>query len=345
MDTAIQKIETHLFSQNVLAKFVGVLDKSAIPYMRSVMIAVEADPQLQKCTPDSISISALRAASLQLSCDTAAKQAYLLPYWNNKKQCYEAQFHPHYLGLYALAVRTNKYRVIEVTPFPGEYHMELDLSTGTQMILNGENKPAVYAPKVDEKDAGAWYGYLRTRYSFEKKIWMTKQEIHEHAKKFNPKGYNAAGSLWKNPNQVATMEKKTVLRELLNWADKSGYGDNSLREALSAADDVIDVESTDVEQAVETQVNNPEPVQDDVTVDETKAEEEQKAEEPKADEQKYSYNSDTIIDIFMKKMSMTHNDAVQTVYQARKRENNPLPKMVTKTEAGAFCDALLGLPQ
>jgi recombination protein RecT len=331
---AIQKIESHLLSPQVMAKFVGVLDKSAMPYIRSVMIAVEADMNLQKCTPESVGISALRAASLQLSCDPAVKQAYLLPYWNNKKKTYEAQFQPHYLGLYALAVRTNKYSVINVTPFPAGYSMELDLSSGDYVIVNEDGKPVVFAPKVRPQDAGAWYGYLRTTRNFSKKIWMSKAEIHEHARKFNSKGYNADGSLWKNPNQVHTMEMKTVLRELLNWADKSGYGDNTLREALKTDEapeaEVIDAKFEDTPDAegVET---TPAPA--------TEAPAAAQEPETATEEPKYSYNSDKVINVVKKITSFSTQEAAATMSEAMKK--NMVQKELTISEAEAFARSLV----
>lgn len=268
-NNSIITIEQALFNPQTIAKFESVLDKGAKPYIRSVMIAVEADYKLQQCTPDSIVIASLRAASLQLSCDPAVKQAYMIPYWNGKKKVYEAKFTPHYLGLYALAVRTNKYSVINVTPFPAGWSMELDVNSGDQVIVNEEGKPVVFAPRVRPQDAGAWYGYLRTTRNFVKKVWMTKEEIHDHARKFNAKGYNADGSLWKNPDQVHTMEMKTVLRELLNWADKSGYGDNTLREALAETEEVIEVTASDAPtanneeaQPIHAENDNPDPIDD-----------------------------------------------------------------------------------
>lgn len=266
-NNSITKIEEHLHSPQVLARFVGMLDKDARPYIESVMIAVEASKDLQECTPESIGVSALRAASLKLSCDPAVKQAYLVPYWNGKKNIKEAQFQPHYLGLYSLAVRTNKYSVITVTPFPDGYSLELDLQSGEYLICNADGKPVVFAPKVKPQEAGAWYGYLRTKHNFVKKIWMTKAEIHEHARKFNPKGYNSADSLWKNKNQVHTMEMKTVLRELLNWADKSGFGDSSLREALRTDEPIIEAEATDVPE--ETPAPTPEKAEEPQSATET----------------------------------------------------------------------------
>lgn len=326
MTNAIQKIEQHLFSPQVMTNFEGVLDKSAKPYVRSVMIAVEADYKLQQCTPESIGISALRAASLQLSCDPSLKQAYLVPYWNGKKKCFEAQFIPHYLGLYSLAVRTNKYSVINVTPFPAGYSMELDIASGDYVIVNESGKPVVFAPKTNPQEAGAWYGFLRTTRGFVKKIWMTKEEIHEHARKFNPKGYNADGSLWKNKDQVHTMEMKTVLRELLNWADKSGYGDNTLRDALKTDEVIVDAEATDV--SVEPETDVIENVSD-----------EPKATELQPDEPRIPFNDGKVIIAVSRAMSYDTQTASQTVHEAHKLGR--LADKVTMSEVKTFCEGLL----
>ena len=316
---AIAKIEKHLHSPTELAKFVSVLDKSAEPFIQSVMLAVASDANLQKCSPESIGVAALRAATLQLSCDPATKQAYIIPRWNGKKQCLEAQFEPHYLGLYSLAVRTNKYSVIEVIPFPADYHMEFDINSGDYVILNGENKVMVFAPRVKPEEAGAWYGYLRTTRGFIKKIWMTKTEIHDYARKHNPKGYNADGSLWKKPEHIPTMEKKTVLKELLRWADKSGYGDPTLRAALQT-EDPIDAEEAE------------EPVMEGKVSEESSP---APAPEPAADPgPKFIYNNSNIIEAVMKITSWSKQETAAAMSEAYK--SRQIDKELTVLEAEKF---------
>jgi phage RecT family recombinase len=270
MPTNPNALAVYLNKPEALSRFMEIFpnEQLAKSYIQSVLILAADDPKLQDCTPRSIFVSALRAASLGLSCDKSLKQAYLIPYWSNKKKCYEAQFQPHYLGLYNLAMRTRKYQVIDVTPFPEGYELRKDLATHNEIIVGPEGLPVVYAPRVKPQDAGAWYGYLRAKDGSVKKIWMTKQEIHEHAQKFNPKGYNADGSLWKSPEHCHTMEAKTVLRELLNWADKSGLGDQTLREVLSVDNQELieaqaeDLPTPDIQETPteETQDSSPAPI-------------------------------------------------------------------------------------
>ena len=279
---SLQIIDEHMHSPQILAKFTGILDRSALPYIQSVMIAVESNEGLQKCTPESIAVAALRAASLELSCDPSVRQAHLVPYKRNKKvgnswtSYYEAQFQPHYMGLFTLAMRTKKYRTIDVLPTPAGYSLVHDLESGMDQLVNEKGQPVAFMPKVKPDEAGGWYGFFSTKDGYVKKVYMTVQEIHAHAEKFS-KSYNATNakgektSLWHDKNHKATMEKKTVLLELLRWADLSGISSNALREALSAAEEVVDVEAEEVPATAEEQVDpgidfstsNPDPVSPD----------------------------------------------------------------------------------
>jgi phage RecT family recombinase len=256
------EIEKYLTAPQMVAKFTGAVDRAAMPYIQSVLIAVEANEGLQKCTPESIGIAALRAAALQLSCDPAVRQAYMVPYKRNKKKAdgswysyYEAVFQPHYMGLYTLAMRTNKYRTIDVKPTPAGYKLVTDLEHNTDVLINDKGQPVAYMPEVKPEEAGGWYGWFVTRTGFIKKVYWTVEQIHAHAKKYNPKGYAADKSPWQDPNFRPIQEKKTVLRDLLRWADMSGIGDAIISEALKADDDVIDAEA-EAEPTAETLPSN-----------------------------------------------------------------------------------------
>ena len=66
-----------------MERFIELLGKDAQPFVQSVLITVAGDDKLRECTPQSIFKSALRAATLELSCDPSTKQGWLVPY--NKK--------------------------------------------------------------------------------------------------------------------------------------------------------------------------------------------------------------------------------------------------------------------
>ena len=231
MSNDIVKIEKHLTKQSTLEKFMQFQGPGAAAYIRNVLIAVETDPRLVTCSPESIERAALRAASLQLSVDPAAKQAYLVKYSVNTgtrtKPHYEdvAVFQPHYLGLYTLAMRSNRYKFIEVIPLDDGYEVRHNISgegsdAAVVVDLRTEEK-AVFIRRCKPENAATWFGWFVTKDGQTKKVWRTVAEIHEHAIKNSP-SYKYESSIWKNPKHRPVMEMKTVLRELLNWADLSG---------------------------------------------------------------------------------------------------------------------------
>jgi recombination protein RecT len=232
-------------SEEVVKRFEELLgEKNARPYIQSVIIAVSASPQLQKCSPESILRSALRAASLGLSCDPAVKQAWLVPFYNGQKQAYEAQFIAHYKGLHALAMRTGKYWNINVSPvYEGQRVLE-DPRTGMHVVQeqNGfiADNPAkslvnyidvTNRRKSDRRIIG-WLGYFKMKNGFEKSLYMSVGEIEDHARKY-VKEYEKNPN-WSDKEKREVMEKKTVLRQLLSWADLSGTENAQLVQALSA---------------------------------------------------------------------------------------------------------------
>ena len=75
------KIKTYADNEEVIQRFKNLLgDRDGRTYLESVVIAVASKPDLQQCSPRSIMIQAMRAASLKLSLDPALHQAHLVRY-------------------------------------------------------------------------------------------------------------------------------------------------------------------------------------------------------------------------------------------------------------------------
>ncbi len=112
-------------SPEIIERFAEIVGKhNAGGYVQSAILAVANNEALQKCTPQSIFASALRAATVQLLCEPSLGQAYLVPFKD------KATFLIGYKGLYQLALRTGKYRFINVSPiYEGELVFE-DRLTG-----------------------------------------------------------------------------------------------------------------------------------------------------------------------------------------------------------------------
>ncbi len=262
-------LSEYIRQPDTVTKFSNVLGlRESQAYIQSVLIAVSNSDELMKCTPQSVVRSALRAASLGLSCDPALKQAWLVPYNKNvakkgeqARWVKEAQFQPHYKGLYTLAMRTGKYWNINVSAvYEGQRVLENPL-TGLHVVQeeNGfVGKPQASNPayidvtvrrKRDLKVIG-WIGYFKTKKGFEKSVWMSVGEIEDHAARY-VKDYEKNPN-WNDAEKRPVMEMKTVLRQLLSWADMSGTENAQLVEAMQA-DEPIDVPAEDVPAVVESE--------------------------------------------------------------------------------------------
>lgn len=200
--TAIQKVNTYFSNDVVRSRFTEVLtERNAGAYIASVLLVVAGSDQLQKCTPQSIYSAALQAATLRLSVDPNTKQAYLVPYGN------KATLIVGYKGLHDMAVRTGKYRYINVGPVYEGEGIEEDRYTGWHK-LTGQRL---------SNDIIGWLGAFEMINGYGHTMYMTVEEIHEHAQKYS-KSYHNPKSGWKT--DTAKMERKTVLRLLLtNWAE------------------------------------------------------------------------------------------------------------------------------
>ena len=172
---------------DIIQKFRAVLGNEANAYVQSVLIACTANGDLMRCEPQSILRSALRAASLELSCDPALKQAYLVPISG------KAEFWPHYRGLYTLMVRTGKYYAINVTPVREGQRVMQHSTTGIHYLmlengllvendklskLQGQGYQDVTDGPGDKKIIG-YLGYFETNKGFKKTVYMSMAEISE----------------------------------------------------------------------------------------------------------------------------------------------------------------------
>lgn len=196
-------VKDYMRQDAVIAEFKEVLGHEANAYIRSVLIAVANSQQLQECAPASILTSAMRAATLNLSVDPGIGQAYLVPF---KGKC---TLIIGYKGIRDMALRTGKYRFLNVaTIYEGEEIIE-DRLTGMHSISGGKTSKAVIGYLL----------YFELMTGFKKTFYMTVEEIGEHATRYS-KSYNQDSSPWKTHRPE--MERKTVLRiGLSRW----GYFD------------------------------------------------------------------------------------------------------------------------
>lgn len=221
----LTRIQSYLESDIIKTRFADILgERGSVSYISSVLLAVANSPDLQACTPVSIYTSALRAATMRLSVDASTGQAYLVPF----KQ--QATLIVGWKGLYDMAIRTRRYRRIEVHKmYEGETFNE-DRLTGAMSIGGAKksNKVAGWLAIFEMfPPRGEVHGTTNA-------LYMTIEEIHAHKERYS-KGYDRPDGAWKKATEA--MEKKTVLRILLRTR---GYMDPQDEEQLAIVENDLD---------------------------------------------------------------------------------------------------------
>jgi len=208
-----QNIVSYGRSHEVMETFSRLVGRNAPYYIQSAIIAVQSNEKLMQCTPRSIFSSALRAATLRLSCDPSIGHAWLVPYKNNNKGgILEAQFQVGWKGVQHMALRTGKYRYINVAPVYEGEEVVVDRITGNLKIEGDVTSP---------KKAKGLIASFALLSGLQKSIYMTNEEMEAHGKKYS-KGYNKPDGIW-TTNKPAAYHKTILLKLLRTY----GYLDPS----------------------------------------------------------------------------------------------------------------------
>lgn len=261
MTTTIVKQESlseFLQKPEVAKQFSGLFktEQDANRYMQSVIILVEtSDPDgeysLQNCSNESVLRAALRAVSLRVSVDPAARQAWIVPRRNKKTGKIEAGLQLHYSETKNRAMRTNLYQCINVSNvYEGETVM-LDVYSGLHRIklANGlithPEETTRFVPVNERRGKVKGYlGYSKRIRGQEQTVYMSIEDIEKFVSRHNP--YWDKSPSWKGDNRTV-MEQKTVLLALLRKEDLGDPRNSEIREVLNESDygddaDIVDGE-------------------------------------------------------------------------------------------------------
>ena len=218
-----QALQAYLGRNDITDWLEKTLGKQKTQKAKSNLLTLWRDNSyLQNCTPKSIVGAAVLAATYELEISPQFGQAFVVPY-KDKTGSWQAQFQLGWKGLYQLAIRTGKYQTIHAgRVFEGQIR-DVDPFTGN--IIRGE--------KISNNVVG-YIAYFKLLNGFESSIYMTVDEIKEHAANFSQSyAYDIRNgkktSVWsKNFDAMAT---KTVLKKLLV---SRGILDTGLGEILQA---------------------------------------------------------------------------------------------------------------
>lgn len=231
-----------LNQDNVKAKFKEVLGAKSAGFITSVLSAVNANALLKNATPNSVYMSAMMAAALDLPVNPNLGFAYIIPYNSKVKGengnpdtwVTSAQFQMGYRGFIQLAQRTGQYKTISAAPvYEG------------QLISEDPLKGFEFEWKSRKSDKVIGYaGYFSLINGFEKTLYMTVEELQKHGSKYS-KTYSQTSSKWKT--DFDAMALKTVIKLLLSKFAPLSV-DSPMQKAIIADQAVIkDVETMEVE--------------------------------------------------------------------------------------------------
>lgn len=201
----------HLFeSDNFQRSLKQTLPRHLDPQkiIRVTLAAFQTTPKLLECTPESVVLSLLRAASMGLEPDGGPLgQGYLVPFWSSKNRRNECQFIPGYRGLVKLARNSGEVADVwaEVVYQADTFDYEL-----------GINPTLKHKRNDDVADAGPLrftYAVARFRDGERKFVVMNRREIE--GIKAKSQSRNRAGELvgpW--VDNEPEMWKKTAVRRL-----------------------------------------------------------------------------------------------------------------------------------
>jgi recombination protein RecT len=207
---------------------------------RTVINAISTTPQLAKCDPASLFLSAIRGFSLGLEPNGALNEGYLVPFWNSKKGKNEAQFMPSYRGLQNLAMRSG-----EIANIYAKAVCEND----TFEVEEGTARKIIHKPDYTKKRGNAlcYYAvFVLKSGEFDFEV-MSKEEIDN----IRSRSKSAESGPW--VTDYDEMAKKTVIKRLLKRSPMS----IELASAISlensasmgeATNDVLDIDGLEIDE-------------------------------------------------------------------------------------------------
>ena len=200
-----QTLSALIKSTAVKERFAEVLKTKGDSFLASVLTTVNNSALAE---PTTILSAAMVAASLELPIVPSLGFAALVPFRDGKTGVCVCQFQIMARGLVQLALRTGQYRKIE-----GEA-----VHTGEIKSRNRFAGEIEFGEATDNNVVG-YLGFFELCNGFRKFLYMSNEEISEHAQKYSQTAKRGFG-LW--VDNFEAMAKKTVLKLLLaKWGPLS----------------------------------------------------------------------------------------------------------------------------
>lgn len=225
--TPLQAFNGFMMNPNTQDYLKSVLKEKSASFMNNMVALVANNKALQPCKPASIMYVGLKATALGLPLDQNLGFAYAIPYKDNKAGETVAQFQMGYKGFIQLALRTGQFSSINATDI-----REGEISSINR--LTGEITFTDVPDRAGRKIVG-YAAFFRLTNGFRKTLYMSVEEITEHAKKYSQtfkSEYSRKSSKW--TTDFDAMATKTVIKLLLSKYAPLSVEMQELREAITA---------------------------------------------------------------------------------------------------------------
>jgi len=194
----------------VKERFEQALGAESGTFISSIVSAVNANSKLQECDPNSIWSAGIVAAGLKLPVNQNLGLAYMVPY-KDKNKGMIASFQIGFKGFIQLAIRSGQYKNIGVSEVYADEIKEYNPISGEFCLNNTTEWELRKNKNID--DIVGYYAFFKLNNGFEKSLYMTKQEVTAHGKKYS-QSFKKDYGLW--VDSFDDMAKKTVLKQLLS---------------------------------------------------------------------------------------------------------------------------------
>ena len=215
----VNQMKNLLANQGMQNLFADALNENKDRFLASIIDLYNGDSYLQGCNPKEVAMEALKAATLNLPINKSLGYAYIVPFKNKGKLT--PQFQIGYKGYIQMAQRSGQYKALNAGIMYEGMEVKRDFLRGTFEII-GE-------PKSDK--VIGYFAYFQLLNGYEKAIFMTKDEVTEHAKRYS-QAYGSDYSPWKK--QFDEMAQKTVIKRLLS---KYGVLTTEFQDAIKEEED------------------------------------------------------------------------------------------------------------
>jgi len=201
--TPIQYLE----SDFGIDKFKRVLGSKSNIFVSSALAILSNNKSLQECETESVINALLMAASLDLPINSNLSFAYIIPYNIKQGNSYvkKAQFQIGYKGFHQLALRTNKFHIINTSNVKFGEIQHIDRASG-RIEFN-------WMQDNDErnlKDTIGYISYFRLMNGYEDFLYMSVNEILQHGKKYS-KSFSDNKSQWNTNFELMALKTITKL--------------------------------------------------------------------------------------------------------------------------------------